>query len=62
VLLEMDVAMLKEIDLVAFGRRVRVYNAIKELRHRCKPKPPALPVHIRSGWARPERPSSIRST
>lgn len=37
VLLEMDVAMLKEIDLVAFGRRVRVYNAIKELRHRTQP-------------------------
>lgn len=33
----MDVAMLKEIDLVAFGRRVRVYNAIKELRHRTQP-------------------------
>ncbi|GAA5865790.1 hypothetical protein JCM3774_003094 [Rhodotorula dairenensis] len=37
VLLEMDVAMLKEIDLIAFGRRVRVYNAIKELRHRTQP-------------------------
>lgn len=37
VLLEMDVAMLKEIDLVAFGRRVRVYNAIKELRQRTQP-------------------------
>ena len=29
--------MLKEIDLVAFGRRVRVYNAIKELRHGTQP-------------------------
>ncbi|GAA5891794.1 hypothetical protein JCM5296_001863 [Sporobolomyces johnsonii] len=34
VLLEMDVAMLKEIDLVAFGRRVHIYNAIKELKSR----------------------------
>ncbi|BGP29644.1 hypothetical protein JCM10296v2_001383 [Rhodotorula toruloides] len=37
VLLEMDVAMLKEIDLVAFGRRVHIYNAIKELRLRTQP-------------------------
>ncbi|GAA6063545.1 hypothetical protein JCM10212_002657, partial [Sporobolomyces blumeae] len=36
VLLEMDVAMLKEIDLVAFGRRVHIYNAIKELKSRRK--------------------------
>ena len=28
----MDVNMLKEIDLAAFGRRVHVYNGIKELR------------------------------
>ncbi|KAM0751536.1 hypothetical protein T439DRAFT_212506 [Meredithblackwellia eburnea MCA 4105] len=34
VLIEMDVNMLKEIDLVAFGRRVHIYNAIKELRGR----------------------------
>jgi hypothetical protein len=34
VLLEMDVAMLKEIDLIAFGRRVHIYNAIKELKSR----------------------------
>ncbi|GAA5962155.1 hypothetical protein JCM21900_006986 [Sporobolomyces salmonicolor] len=34
VLLEMDVVMLKEIDLVAFGRRVHIYNAIKELKSR----------------------------
>lgn len=34
----MDVAMLKEIDLVAFGRRVHIYNAIKELKTRV-PKP-----------------------
>lgn len=34
VLLEMDVAMLKEIDLVAFGKRVHIYNAIKELKAR----------------------------
>ncbi|GAA5871266.1 hypothetical protein JCM8547_007237 [Rhodosporidiobolus lusitaniae] len=38
VLLEMDVAMLKEIDLVAFGRRVHIYNAIKELRLRTHPE------------------------
>ncbi|GAA5911366.1 hypothetical protein JCM6882_002357 [Rhodosporidiobolus microsporus] len=38
VLLEMDVAMLKEIDLVAFGRRVHIYNAIKELRARTHPE------------------------
>jgi len=38
VLLEMDVAMLKEIDLIAFGRRVHIYNAIKELKTRV-PKP-----------------------
>ncbi|ORY90693.1 hypothetical protein BCR35DRAFT_299255 [Leucosporidium creatinivorum] len=38
VLLEMDVAMLKEIDLIAFGRRVHIYNAIKELKARV-PKP-----------------------
>lgn len=38
VLLEMDVAMLKEIDLVAFGRRVHIYNAIKELRNRTHPE------------------------
>ncbi|KAM0791669.1 hypothetical protein ACM66B_006262 [Microbotryomycetes sp. NB124-2] len=38
VLLEMDVAMLKEIDLVAFGRRVHIYNAIKELKHKREPK------------------------
>lgn len=37
-MLEMDVAMLKEIDLVAFGRRVHIYNAIKELKIRV-PKP-----------------------
>ncbi|BGP22425.1 phospholipid binding protein [Rhodotorula toruloides] len=37
VLLEMDVAMLKEIDLVAFGRRVHIYNAIKELRLHTQP-------------------------
>lgn len=30
--------MLKEIDLVAFGRRVHIYNAIKELKARV-PKP-----------------------
>lgn len=29
--------MLKEIDLVAFGRRVHIYNAIKELRLRTQP-------------------------
>ena len=40
VLLEMDVAMLKEIDLVAFGRRVHIYNAIKELRLRAQPPRP----------------------
>lgn len=34
ILIEMDVAMLKEIDLVAFGRRVHIYNAIKELKLR----------------------------
>lgn len=28
----MDVTMLKEIDLAAFGRRVHIYNAIKELK------------------------------
>lgn len=28
----MDVTMLKEIDLSAFGRRVHIYNAIKELK------------------------------
>ncbi|KAK4052151.1 hypothetical protein OIV83_002446 [Microbotryomycetes sp. JL201] len=38
VLLEMDVAMLKEIDLVAFGRRVHIYNAIKELKNKRQPK------------------------
>jgi hypothetical protein len=32
VLLEMDVATLKEIDLPAFGRRVHIYNAIKDLK------------------------------
>ncbi|GAA5948231.1 hypothetical protein JCM3775_001731 [Rhodotorula graminis] len=41
VLLEMDVAMLKEIDLVAFGRRVHIFNAIKELRMRVQPARPA---------------------
>ena len=41
VLLEMDVAMLKEIDLAAFGRRVHIYNAIKELRTRTS-RPPSL--------------------
>lgn len=30
--------MLKEIDLVAFGRRVHIYNAIKELRNRTHPE------------------------
>ncbi|GAA6048147.1 hypothetical protein JCM3770_003684 [Rhodotorula araucariae] len=40
VLLEMDVAMLKEIDLIAFGRRVHIYNAIKELKQRTQPPPP----------------------
>ncbi|KAK4699662.1 hypothetical protein P7C70_g6597, partial [Phenoliferia sp. Uapishka_3] len=40
VLLEMDVAMLKEIDLTAFGRRVHIYNAIKELRGRTS-RPPS---------------------
>ena len=34
VLLELDVALLKEIDLPAFGRRVHIYNAIKELKAR----------------------------
>ncbi|BGP18900.1 hypothetical protein JCM10213_005515 [Rhodosporidiobolus nylandii] len=38
VLLEMDVAMLKEIDLIAFGRRVHIYNAIKELKARTHPE------------------------
>ncbi|GAA5911326.1 hypothetical protein JCM8208_005220 [Rhodotorula glutinis] len=41
VLLEMDVAMLKEIDLVAFGRRVHIFNAIKELRLRTQPPRPS---------------------
>lgn len=40
VLLEMDVAMLKEIDLIAFGRRVHIFNAIKELRLRTQPPRP----------------------
>ncbi|BGP37512.1 hypothetical protein JCM10450v2_001417 [Rhodotorula kratochvilovae] len=43
VLLEMDVAMLKEIDLIAFGRRVHIYNAIKELKLRTQPPPPPPP-------------------
>ncbi|TIB96809.1 PH-domain-containing protein [Wallemia mellicola] len=32
VLIEMDAASLKEIDIVAFGKRVKIANAIKELR------------------------------
>lgn len=47
VLLEMDVAMLKEIDLTAFGRRVHIYNAIKELRTRTS-RPPSLMSHAGS--------------
>ncbi|GAA5977063.1 hypothetical protein JCM11641_001289 [Rhodosporidiobolus odoratus] len=43
VLLEMDVAMLKEIDLIAFGRRVHIYNAIKELKARTHPELMAPP-------------------
>ncbi|GAA6020104.1 hypothetical protein JCM10207_006256 [Rhodosporidiobolus poonsookiae] len=51
VLLEMDVAMLKEIDLVAFGRRVHIYNAIKELKQRTHPElfPPPQSHHPHSG-------------
>jgi hypothetical protein len=42
VLLELDVATLKEIDLPAFGRRVQIYNAIKELKKSMEP--PAAPA------------------
>ncbi|GJN88147.1 hypothetical protein Rhopal_001104-T1 [Rhodotorula paludigena] len=48
VLLEMDVAMLKEIDLIAFGRRVHIYNAIKDLKLRTHPPPP-LPLSAVGG-------------
>ncbi|GAA6039658.1 hypothetical protein JCM8097_002239 [Rhodosporidiobolus ruineniae] len=48
VLLEMDVAMLKEIDLVAFGRRVHIYNAIKELKHRTHPELSSRPSNLGS--------------
>jgi hypothetical protein len=34
ILVEMDVAMLKEIDLTAFGKRVHIFNAIKHLKAR----------------------------
>lgn len=34
ILIEMDVAMLKEIDLTAFGKRVHIFNAIKHLKAR----------------------------
>lgn len=37
ILLEMDLESLKEIDLPAFGRRVRIFNAIKELRKTVEP-------------------------
>ncbi|KAH8919480.1 hypothetical protein BT69DRAFT_1322090 [Atractiella rhizophila] len=41
VLLEMDVTTLKEIDLPQFGRRVHIYNGIKELKASLLPPPPA---------------------
>jgi hypothetical protein len=37
VLLEFDINTLKEIDLPAFGRRVHIFNAIKELRRQIEP-------------------------
>ncbi|BGP53427.1 hypothetical protein JCM8202v2_000986 [Rhodotorula sphaerocarpa] len=53
VLLEMDVHMLKEIDLVAFGRRVRVYNGIKELRQRTQQGNLMASVSYASGFTSP---------
>ncbi|SCZ92503.1 BZ3500_MvSof-1268-A1-R1_Chr5-2g07921 [Microbotryum saponariae] len=57
VLVEMDVAMLKEIDLVAFGRRVHIYNAIKELKGRFAPRGNALSP-TGSGYE-PDTPSTM---
>ncbi|KAI5476458.1 hypothetical protein MNV49_007705 [Pseudohyphozyma bogoriensis] len=59
VLLEMDVAMLKEIDLTAFGRRVHIYNAIKELKARLAP-PPAAVMSPSSGYI-PDSPGTSMS-
>lgn len=49
----MDVHMLKEIDLVAFGRRVRVYNGIKELRQRTQQGNLMASVSYASGFTSP---------
>ncbi|SCV72544.1 BQ2448_4081 [Microbotryum intermedium] len=57
VLVEMDVAMLKEIDLVAFGRRVHIYNAIKELKGRIAPRGNVLSPTL-SGYE-PDTPSTM---
>lgn len=38
--------MLKEIDLVAFGRRVHIYNAIKELKSRVASPPLTRPASL----------------
>lgn len=42
--------MLKEIDLVAFGRRVHIYNAIKELRARSRLRPMTMISPAMSGY------------
>lgn len=36
--------MLKEIDLAAFGRRVHIFNAIKQLRARIPQEAPVIPL------------------
>lgn len=46
----MDVTMLKEIDLSAFGRRVHIYNAIKELKIQASRATSIVTSPINSGY------------
>lgn len=50
--------MLKEIDLVAFGRRVHIYNAIKELRQRSHTRPMSMVSPSMSGYE-PDSPGNM---
>lgn len=59
ILLEMDVAMLKEIDLAAFGRRVHIYNAIKELRARVPQPSAGIPVSPGLSGYEPDSPGPM---